>query len=76
MNSKPQGISIALGLIAGLIGGVVSSQFLTGAPVCAEKIPQEATVIRAEKFEVVDELVASFTKRTKSCKEKRLSDYP
>jgi hypothetical protein len=32
----------------------VSSQFLVGTPVFAEKTPQETKIIRAEKFEVVD----------------------
>lgn len=54
MSSKPQGLSIVLGLISGLVGGAVSSPFLAGTPVFAEKALQEPKVIRAEKFEVVD----------------------
>jgi hypothetical protein len=54
MSRKPQGISIVLGLISGLVGGVVASPFLAGTPVFAEKAFQEPKVIRAEKFEIVD----------------------
>jgi hypothetical protein len=54
MNRKPQGTSIVLGLIAGLAGGVVSSLFLVGTPVFAEKAFQEPKVIKAEKFEIID----------------------
>lgn len=55
MNDKSQGISLALGFISGLVGGVVASQFLTEAPGFAEKAFHEPKVIRAEKFEIVDQ---------------------
>src|SRR5690242_7201059 len=51
---------VGIGLIAGLLGGVLSSWFLGGAPVFAQKAPpQEKTppqekVLQAERFVVVD----------------------
>jgi hypothetical protein len=55
MSSKQHGVTVALALVSGLVGGTVSSQFFVGVPVFAEKAPQETQVIRAERFEVVDE---------------------
>jgi len=54
MSSKPQGVTVALALISGLVGGTIANQFFAGVPVFAERTPQETKVIRAEKFEVVD----------------------
>jgi hypothetical protein len=54
MSRKQRGITVALALTSGLVGGVVSSQFLMSVPVFAEKPPQETQVIQAERFEVVD----------------------
>src|SRR5262245_31109035 len=54
MSRQQHGLTVALALTSGLLGGVVSSQFLVGTPVFAQKAPRERQVIRAEKFEVVD----------------------
>jgi hypothetical protein len=54
MRRTQQGMTVVLALASGLVGGVVSSQFLTGTPVFAERTPQETKIIQAEKFEVVD----------------------
>src|SRR5262249_16335273 len=54
MSRTQQGMTVVLALASGMVGGVVSSQFLTGTPVFAERTPQEMKVIQAEKFEVVD----------------------
>jgi len=63
MKSKQYGLMVILALIAGLIGGMVSSQLFTGKPVFAQKksIPQKA--VAAEEFLLVDKdgnLRASF----------------
>ncbi len=54
MNRKQFSAVVVLALVAGLVGGVVSSWFLVGLPAFAQKAPQVAEVIRAERFEVVD----------------------
>jgi hypothetical protein len=54
MSRKQHGITVTLALTSGLVGGMVSSQFLVGVSVFAEKPPQERQVIQAERFEVVD----------------------
>jgi hypothetical protein len=52
MSKKQNTLILVLALIAGLVGGVVSSWFLMGQPVFAERIPR---VIKAHAFQVVDE---------------------
>ena len=54
MNKKQYSLTVALALIAGLVGGMVSSQFFAGQPVFAEKKAPHEKVVRAEKFEVVN----------------------
>jgi hypothetical protein len=54
MPGSQQTATVALALVSGLVGGSLSSQLLTGTPVFAEKTSRETTIIRAEKFEVVD----------------------
>ncbi len=54
MNRKQYVLIVALSVVAGLVGGVVSSWFFVGTPVFAQKTPQVAEVIRAKRFEVVD----------------------
>jgi hypothetical protein len=54
MSSKPQGGTIAIALISGVIGGTGANLFLVGTPASAERTAQETKIIRAEKFEVVD----------------------
>jgi len=53
MNKKQYVLTVALAVVAGLLGGVVSSFLFMGTPVFAQKteIPE---VIRAKSFEVVD----------------------
>lgn len=54
MSRKQHTLTVVLSLIAGLVGGMVSSQFFMGQPVYAEKKPTQEKVVRAEKFELVD----------------------
>jgi hypothetical protein len=54
MNKKQYSMTVALALIAGLVGGVVSSQFFVGQPVWAEKKSSHEEVLRAERLELVD----------------------
>jgi hypothetical protein len=55
MERKQHAFTLTVALIAGLVGGLVSSQFLSGRPVFAEKKPPHEPVLRAELFELVDE---------------------
>jgi len=55
MNTKRDVLMVIVALAAGLVGGVVSSWFLMGAPVFAQKAPQPEKVLQAERFEVVDQ---------------------
>ena len=55
MNGKQTVLIVAVALVAGLVGGVVASWFLMGAPVFAQKAPQPEKVLQAEKFELVDQ---------------------
>src|SRR3989442_7501235 len=54
MGKKQYLLTVVLAVVAGFVGGVGSSWFLMGAPVFAQKTPESAKVIQAEKFEVVD----------------------
>ena len=54
MNTKRDVLMVGVALVAGLVGGMVSSWVLTGRPVSAQPTPKQAKVIRAESFEVVD----------------------
>src|SRR5262245_32741615 len=54
MSNKQYGIVLVVAVVAGLMGGVVSSWFLMGTPVFAQKAPQPLKVVRAEMFELVD----------------------
>ena len=53
MAKKQISLIAALALVGGLIGGVVSSQFLMGKPAFAKKKSQK--VVEAEEFRLVDE---------------------
>ena len=55
MDKKQYIMTVVLAVVAGLVGGVVSSWLFLGAPVFAQKTPQVAEVIRAERFWVVDQ---------------------
>src|SRR5712692_8737214 len=54
MSKKQYGVVLVVAVVAGLVGSVVSSWFLMGSPVFAQKAPQHEKVLQAEKFEVVD----------------------
>lgn len=54
MGNIQQVTTVVLALGAGFAGGL-SSQFFTGTPALADKMAQEPQVIRAERFEVVDQ---------------------
>jgi hypothetical protein len=55
MGSKKQTVTVVMALIAGLVGGVVSSWFFVGQTVFAEKKALQQKVVRAEEFMLVDE---------------------
>jgi hypothetical protein len=55
MNTKQHTLTVFLALIAGLAGGVISSQFLVEQPVVVEKTVQPRKVVTAEEFQLVDE---------------------
>jgi len=50
MSKKQYSLMLVLALVAGLVGGVVSSQFLVGQTVWAEKKAKPQKVIEAQKF--------------------------
>lgn len=54
MNRKQCVSVVALALVAGLVGGVVSTQLFVGKPAFAEKKPPHEKVLRAERFLLVD----------------------
>jgi len=54
MNKKEYSLMLVLALVAGLVGGVVSSQFFVGQPAFAEKDAKTEKVIEAEEFRLVD----------------------
>ena len=51
MNRRQYSLIVALALIAGLVGGMVSSQFFVGQPVLAEKKPDGQEI---EESEIID----------------------
>ena len=54
MNKKQYSLMLVLALVAGLVGGVVSSQFLMGQPAFAEKKSNPVKVVESEEFRLVD----------------------
>ena len=54
MSKKHYTLMLVLALVAGLVGGVVSSQFLGSQPAFAKKYPFSKKVIEAEEFRLVD----------------------
>ena len=54
MNKKQCGLLLVLSLLAGLVGGILSSQFFLGTPALAEKKVGPQNVITAEEFRLVD----------------------
>src|SRR2546427_3585792 len=53
LTMKRDVMMLAGALLAGLVGGVVSSRVLMSTPIFAQKTPQQERVIRAERFELV-----------------------
>jgi hypothetical protein len=73
MNKKQHTLTVALALVAGLIGGVISSQLLAEKPVHTEKPTKAEKVVMAEAFQLVDrngKVLASLNNR------KRYKDEP
>ncbi|MDH3557452.1 MAG: hypothetical protein WBF55_08610 [Syntrophobacteria bacterium] len=54
MNKKQFSLLLMLSLLAGLVGGMLTSQFFLGTPVLAEKKVGAQNVIVAEEFRLVD----------------------
>ena len=54
MNKKQFSLLLMLSLLAGLLGGMLTSQFFLGTPVLAEKKVGAQNVIVAEEFRLVD----------------------
>ena len=54
MTKKQYSLMLILALVAGLVGGVVSSQFLVGQPAFAEKKSKPQKVIEAQEFRLVN----------------------
>ena len=54
MNKKQYSLMLVLALVTGLVGGVVSSQFLVGQAAFASKKEKPRKVIEAQEFRLVD----------------------
>ena len=54
MNKKKCGLLLVFSLLAGLVGGILSSQFFLGTPALAEKMVGPQNVVAAEEFRLVD----------------------
>jgi len=54
MNRRQFSLLLVLSLLAGLVGGILTSQFFLGTPVLAEKKVGAQNVIVAEEFRLVD----------------------
>jgi hypothetical protein len=54
MNKKQSGLLLMVSLLAGLLGGIFTNQFLVGTPVCAQKKVRPQNVVIAEEFRLVD----------------------
>ena len=54
MNKKQCGLLLVLSLLAGLMGGMITSQFFVGTPVLAENKVGSQNVVIAEEFRLVD----------------------
>lgn len=55
MSRSRDALMVMVALVAGLVGGVVSSELLRGTPIFVQKAPQLGKVLQAERFEVVDQ---------------------
>ena len=54
MNRRQFSLLLVLSLLAGLVGGILTSQFFLATPVLAEKKTGPARVVIAEEFRLVD----------------------
>jgi len=54
MNRRQFSLLLVLSLLAGLVGGILTSQFFLGTPVLAEKKAGPQRVVIAEEFRLVD----------------------
>ena len=54
MERNQCSLTVVVALVAGLVGGVVSSQFSMGFPVLAEEKAKAQKIVEAEEFRVVD----------------------
>ena len=54
MNKKQFSLLLMLSLFAGLVGGMLTSQFFLGTPVLAEKKVGAQNIVIAEEFRLVD----------------------
>ncbi len=54
MNKKQFSLLLMLSLLAGLVGGMLTSQFFLGTPVLAEKKVGAQNIVVAEEFRLVD----------------------
>ncbi len=54
MNKKQFGLLLMLSLLAGLVGGMLTSQFFLGTPVLAEKKVGAQNIVIAEEFRLAD----------------------
>ena len=54
MNKKQFGLLLVLSLLAGLVGGILASQFFLSTPVFAQKKIAPQNVVTAEEFRMVD----------------------
>ena len=54
MNKKQCGLLLMVSLLAGLVGGIFTNQFLVGTPVLAQKKVGPQNVVIAEEFRLVD----------------------
>jgi hypothetical protein len=54
MNKKQFGLLLMLSLLAGLVGGMLTSQFFLGTPVLAEKKVGPQNIVVAEEFRLAD----------------------
>lgn len=55
MAKRQHSLTLLLAVVAGLVGGLISSRLLMEQPVFAEKKAPHEKVVRAERFELVDE---------------------
>jgi hypothetical protein len=55
MERKYFGLLVAFSLIGGLLGGLISTQFLSGVPAAfAQRAPSHQQVLAAEEFHLLD----------------------